>query len=510
MRRLEAPPTRRAFIHVASLVVLSATTILLATAALAQAPADRAATAPPPLSAVVDAARALSTVSVTDGAVRDDAAVALVVVPACAVLSPNVTAAGVRCPAPARGDAVVTDAFLSGSCVTLVLAQAKVGWHNFSRLAVGLAAPGALDGVAVRVLSTQRHQRVAHEGSAAILACHPALAAAAVADVSLEMELPPGGGRAAATLRASRAPLPPPGPPAPAALCTMVKGTAPAHLALWLDFHAAAGFGRAFVFVNEPLADFWARRGAAALLGPRLRDRTLALVDWSRYPKRHPACGGCHLAQTTAANACHRRFRSWATAFAFIDVDEFVLVPPGAPARSLLAPPSPSPQPTDRAPRRAAAPAPFAACVLLPCTWGVAPALLPVDLRGLLAANVTVAGPQLDVAGVPVALRRHKLFADAAELDVVAVHGPAEARWGDGAAAPPPRCHTLPPHGADGELRGFIHLISPSLVSARTSALSNRDPAAIAADVRGRPGAHITAALRDVVYTARRAPAAAP
>ena len=417
--------------------------------------------------------------------------------PTWGVLVPaTADANGTRHAAPQVNGVIIVDSFLSMSCVTLVIGQGKhSAYRDLRRMSIFFKSIGA-NATYVRVASTHDS---AHEGSAAVTACHDSLASRNTTDVLVSLPM-----FHAALLVVQRVPEPPGLSRAEAAVCVMVRGVAPEHLALWLAYHTAIGFSRAFVFVNEPWNTFVSRPGASVLA----RNGT-TYIDWSRYPKRFPGCSSCHLAQTTAANVCHRRFRSWTRAVAIIDVDEFIFTR-NMSIRSLLRSSSGGNKKRGDA---------AGGCLTLPCTWGVTSALPQFSLEALLAANVTTIGPLKVIEGDPFTQKRHKTYALTDELDIVAIHRPSPGReWvtdGNGVQIvrriEEQHCPVMQPLSTSGDrdVAGFLHLISPSLSIPRVDALSVRQADVMRLDILNRPEAHYTHALRDAVAAAAAARQAA-
>jgi hypothetical protein len=488
---------------------------------------------------------------------------------------------------------ILTDAYVDAAdgYLTAVLGQPprRGDWFDYAgRLRVTARLPPPLPAVAAdgepargwvtpaaagrSVVST----RPAQNGGVAVWrGCFPGLLAVpAPAALSVRLSFP---GYASITLAAVPVvPLAAPvvtSPPA-VALCTMVAGTSPSHLRTWLDYHLTApalGVGHAFVYVNEPWAQFAARSDDAAggggnnnmsaALAPLQAAGRLTLVPWA-FPPWYPQGGGGdsdvdagagHLAQSTALNHCHRRFAASAGAWLFLDVDEFAYVADGSGGlAALLAVPAPMQQ-RRRSGRSDTTVTTTSGCALLPNTWGVTGPLLPrVDLAALAAANVTTASVAAQLRGDAHAHFRHKLLVSRAVLDgpsggLVGVHGLLRGvRDGRGGALPRPPCaYEWRPAGAAGSgsdndaggdrvaaaassaasvvvdraTAGFLHLLSPSLVSARflpDGHPRSHDARALEAEIRGAGGSALSPLLRDALRSAQPLrplavnPAAAP
>ena len=148
--------------------------------------------------------------------------------------------------------------------------------------------------------------------------------------------------------------------------------------------------------------------------------------------------------------------------------------------------------------------------------WGSAPAPLPaIDLPSLAAARITVVGGLVRLAGDEhAALSRHKLYARGDSLHLIGVHGMLPT------TTHPEGNLTLPAHAncsfvwnathgtgtaADTTVVGFLHLLSPSLRSARPRADGTprvRNGSAIELELAAHPDRYVTSVISDAVAAA--------
>ena len=197
------------------------------------------------------ARRSLSRVGVSSGGSDDVLQPLLPASPAGAVLrvprAPSPDGASV---AIAAGDVVVTDAFVRGRCVTLIVAQPRAPAQHLdlSQLTVDVL-PLERDVPPSRLLERASWSTNVHvdQGSGAIEACGDA-AGVPLDALDVVLRYP---GRAPARLSVPRVEaltgksgL---GPAVAAAVCTLVRGTGAAHLAAWIEYHSTLGFGHAYV-----------------------------------------------------------------------------------------------------------------------------------------------------------------------------------------------------------------------------------------------------------------------
>lgn len=351
-------------------------------------------------------------------------------------------------------DATVTDSFLQGRCLYAILAQRRAPQHRFAFDKLSVEVILGTRGVTLSWPRRMWQSPPGHDQAIGILeTCSDLLIDLEEAEAVFRF---PGLQPARAIV--PRVADPSPRGPVHSAICTMVKGTQPAHLDLFVRYHNAVGFGHVFVYVNEPWADFAGRAGAAELYTSLVRSGRATFTAWD-FPRWYPGDDGGHFAQVTAANACHRRYRGSAEHLAFIDVDEFMYVREGRLLPQILPPWQP--------------------CLLLPATWAVTSELPAMTLEGLKRTELRSIGPLQKLAGDRQALFRHKLYARSQSLEVVGIHGSIAVRdlWGH--PQPPPPCvYRWDKNGTNTAWNpddiGFLHIVSPSLRSARPR--SDLDP----------------------------------
>jgi len=102
------------------------------------------------------------------------------------------------------------------------------------------------------------------------------------------------------------------------AICAIYRDEAQ-YLREWVAFHRLAGVERFFLYDNFSVDDH------RAALAPFLEDGTVVVYDWPVHEGQHPAYDDCL--------ARHRDHARW---IAFIDLDEFLFSPTGAPLPEIL------------------------------------------------------------------------------------------------------------------------------------------------------------------------------
>ena len=391
--------------------------------------------------------------------IRDNARFLLPVIPSTAVLRMLRSLGNYSIGAD---DITITDAFLHGACVTAVLSQARepassqrhtgAVWRNYNLLRMTARFDRMSSGETVlpvlwqnfRALSTARW---VDQSSAVVIGCHAALVDVSCVDIIFQY---PAYAPSAVSVSRVIDSL----TPHHAVICTTIAGTALDHLATWIEYHSAIGFSHVYVYVNEPWSDFVARPYSDRLMELSFLG-LLTLTAWY-YPRWFPGDDVAHFAQTTAMNACHRRYRTVATHFAFLDVDEFLHVGRQG-LTGLLQNASDG-------------------CVLLPNTWGVVTSVIesPITLDKLLSSRIMTLGPLRDVDGDPHAQFRHKIYSHYAPLSIVGVHGMMDVTSrSSGAAQGRPPCEfqwnqtRATTNSVSATVGGFLHILSDSLVSTR-------------------------------------------
>jgi Glycosyltransferase family 92 len=101
-------------------------------------------------------------------------------------------------------------------------------------------------------------------------------------------------------------------------ICAIYRDEAP-YLREWVEFHRLVGVERFHLYNNRSVDDH------LRVLAPRIDDGTVVVKDWPMYPGQHAAYNDC-LGE-------HRDDTRW---IAFIDIDEFLFSPTGAPLPEVL------------------------------------------------------------------------------------------------------------------------------------------------------------------------------
>jgi hypothetical protein len=101
-------------------------------------------------------------------------------------------------------------------------------------------------------------------------------------------------------------------------VCAIYRDEAP-YLAEWIEFHRLVGVERFFLYDHGSVDDH------LDVLAPYLDDGSVELTPWPRYPGQHQAYEHC-----AARQAGETRW------IAFIDLDEFLFSPTGAPVSDVL------------------------------------------------------------------------------------------------------------------------------------------------------------------------------
>ena len=365
------------------------------------------------------------------------------------------------------GPIFLMDGFLREDCAILIFSQ--VGWiaqFDFAKnliLQVDTEAGEMVNSTLQSVESTLFWQP---QGVAIVKSCgawlrhrHHALVRLSytgygAADVALmRADGPSDSGSESDASAGKVSPAKPPG----LSICTVLKGVAPEHLSLWIQYHLALGFSRFIIYVNQPWSEFIGQPGFEAHVAQWWRSGVLTLLDYEGL-YWYPACAGSdctswHLTQTTALNSCQIRFRDHVSHFAFIDVDEFIYST--LPLRQLISMPG-------------------FRCKLLAATWVVNPRGLPsMDLQGLAQAEFLMVGVKVNLTGDPHSFFRHKMIAQSHVLRVVGVHGTLETHMdlngGSNQDNPcPSRFERIDASlEIEPSVAGFLHVLSPSLEAAR-------------------------------------------
>jgi hypothetical protein len=108
--------------------------------------------------------------------------------------------------------------------------------------------------------------------------------------------------------------------------CTLYRDSS-SYLAEWIEFHLLAGVERFFLYDNG------SSDAHREVLAPYVAEGTAVLHDW---PAPYLGERGRGLAQCRAFEDCVREHTDDARWIAFIDIDEFLFSPTGAPVAELL------------------------------------------------------------------------------------------------------------------------------------------------------------------------------
>ena len=365
------------------------------------------------------------------------------------------------------GDLVIGDAFLRGSCVTVLIAQHKDKEHQHDLSKLQLEA--VVDAKPMRIPTAHRVSiwPGQDQGAAYVKACSPLLESQPSLTLKVSYQFSPSYD--SNSLRSGFIAVPrvyEPHRQADVGLCTLFKGTSPSHLLMWLQYHYALGVATAYLYHHGQWEELLAHGDDESMVALQdfVASGKLTFIQFETLPYSFPASsvsrGNSHVAQSLAHNSCNLRMRSLARQTMFIDTDEFVYVHRNYSLATVLdyaGSPSPETSSNSRPGSRD--------CLLMASTWAILDAITDrPSLEWLLNSEIRAAQPLVNYLHDHNAPYRHKVLIRSNYSELVGIHGvyrpsdsPCVVRYGVNGTT------------ADPELIGFLHIISPTLVSATTA-----------------------------------------